>query len=104
MGEAKRRGTKEHRVAEAKSRKGGPPKIGLYRSRRDRNLSVQVESVFVPDASEIASGDFEEGYFLVEVVPAGDADDMQAIGYELDNDQWGDFVIDNDLELVGENS
>lgn len=100
MGEAKRRGSKEDRVEEARLNRGGPPKVGLYRSKRDTNFLVKVESVFVPDASEIASGEFDEGYFLVAIVSADDADDMQAMGYELDNVEWDELVRENEFELV----
>jgi hypothetical protein len=66
------------------------PQIGTYVATRGDSPGEKylVESVSEPD---------EDGYFLVELVSADDADNMGAIGQELDRDDWNVFVEENGL-------
>lgn len=66
-----------------------PPEKGLYISSKDPSIRLMVEDVNVVEDEE------EEelnGFFLVSIVDEDGADDMGAIGEELDPDQWFELV------------
>jgi hypothetical protein len=61
-----------------------PPKTGLYTSTKNTpGKQFIVEDVFIDD-----DADAEDEFFLVQLVEAKGANDMSAIGMELDQDEW----------------
>jgi hypothetical protein len=78
MGQAKLRGNKEERIAQSKAKSRAPEK-GLYVSmKKPAGMRFVVEEVTIDD----------EGFFLVEMIDEPSANDMSAIGDELDPDEW----------------
>lgn len=89
MGQAKSRGSKEQRIAQAMEINDAPPKVGLYISTKPPGMRLLVEDVTVLDPED---NDGEEGFFLVTMVDEPSAHDMQAMRDELDPDQWQGLV------------
>ncbi len=82
MGQAKLRGSREERLAQAKAARQ-PPKAGLYVSTREvKGMRFTVEDVSVVDDGE------NNGFFLVSMIDEASTDDMSAGGNELDPDEW----------------
>lgn len=55
------------------------------------------EEYFVEDVSE--PDDDEPDFFSVSYVPLKDKDNMGAVGFEADNDEWAEFVAANRLRI-----
>ena len=86
MGDAKRRGSLDERIAQVRAERV-PPKPGLYLSTKEvKGMRFIVEDVTVADADDDA------GFFLVSMIDEASADDMGAMGDELDPDQWFELV------------
>ncbi len=84
MGDAKRRGSLDERIAQAQSQRV-PPKPGLYLSTKEvKGMRFIVEDVTVVDDAA--------GFFLVSMIDEASADDMGAMGDELDPEQWFELV------------
>jgi hypothetical protein len=82
MGQAKNRGTREERIAQA-TNKRVKPIPGLYVSTKlPLGMRFIVEDVI--DADEPEFPDF----FLVQLIDEASAEDPEAMGDELDPDQW----------------
>lgn len=79
MGQAKLRGSKEERITQSKARKR-PPEKGVYVStKKPIGMRFVVEDVTLDED--------EEGFFLVQLIDEASADDMSAMGDELDPDE-----------------
>ena len=84
MEQARLRGTREERIAQAAKQ---PPKPGLYVSTREAvGMRLLVDDVFIGD-----DGDSDD-YFLVSLIDEASASDQSAMGDELDPDQWFELV------------
>ena len=82
MGDAKRRGSLDERIAQARAHRV-PPKPGLYLSTKEiKGTRFIVEDVNVDAA----------GFFLVSMIDEASADDMGAAGDDLDPEQWFELV------------
>lgn len=88
MGQAKKRGSLEDRIAQSKARKQAP-EPGLYVSTKGaKGMRFIVEEVTME----------EDDFFLVELIDEASADDMGAMGDELDPEQW--FALVEQFGLV----
>ena len=86
MGDAKRRGSLDERIAQAHADRV-PPKPGLYLSTREvKGMRFIVEDVTVVDDDDSA------GFFLVSMIDEASADDIGALGDELNPEQWFELV------------
>lgn len=93
MGQAKQRGTREIRIAQAKvARK--PPAPGLYVSTKE----VQGMRLIVEDVTILDDDEEDEGFFLVSMIDETSAGDSSAAGDELDPEQW--FALEDRYGLV----
>ncbi len=72
------------------------PLEGLYVSSLPAGERIVVTEVTVVEDEE---GD--EVFFLVTFVEEGDEDDMSAPGFELNPEEWQQFVKKNKLAFVG---
>lgn len=92
MGQAKSRGNREERIAQAKaSRK--PPEKGLYISTREvKGMRFIVEEV------SIESDDEEGEIFYVSLIDESSSEDLTAAGDELISDEW--FALVEQYGLV----
>lgn len=88
MGQAKNRGTKEDRIAQATAATM-PPKVGLYVSKTNINMRLIVEEVTVLDDDE---DEEDKGFFLVHLVNEADAGEPDAIYEEYIPDEWAALV------------
>lgn len=80
MKKAKFCGSKEEKIAQDKARKQ-PPEIGVYVSTKEPlGMRFVVEDVIFDED--------EEEFFLVQLIDEASADDMSAMGDELDPDEW----------------
>lgn len=92
MGQARLRGSKEDRVAQAKAARQ-PPMLGVYLSTKSPpGMRFVVEDVSIANEEE------SEGFFLVSMVDEASASDMGAVRDELDPDQW--FALVEQYGLV----
>jgi hypothetical protein len=90
MGDAKRRGSLDERIAQVRAERV-PPKPGLYLSTKEvKGMRFIVEDVAVADADDDDGAG--AGFFLVSMIDEASADDMGAMGNELDPDQWFELV------------
>lgn len=90
MGQAKNRGTREERIEQSKVTRQ-PPKPGTYVSTKAVNgMSLVVDEVTVPDD--------DADFFLVSMIDEPSANDVGALGDELDPDQW--FALVEQYGLV----
>lgn len=86
MGQAKLRGTREARIAQAKSTRS-PPKPGLYISTQYvKGIRFIVEDVTVIDEGE------DDSSFLVSMIDEASSSNTEAMGDELDPNQWFELV------------
>lgn len=74
------------------------PKEGLYISLRDPAMKFVVTSVVISNPA--GDTDSDEVTYLVTLTKAGDEEDMATLGYELDPDEWWQFVITHQLEFA----
>ncbi len=94
MGQAKSLGSREERIARAEAVRV-PPKPGLYISTREaKSMRLIVEDVTFADDEDEDDDDF----FLVFVIDEASSGDINAIGNELDPDQW--FALVEQYGLV----
>lgn len=92
MGQAKLRGSREVRIAQAKATRK-PPTRGLYVSTKEvQGMRLIVEDVTILDDDE------DEGFFLVLMIDETSAGDTSAAGDELDPEQW--FALEDQYGLV----
>lgn len=75
------------------------PKEGLYVSQIDPTMKFVVTAVVITNAP--GDTDSDEVTYHVKMAKAGDQGDMAALGYELDPDEWWQFVIAHQLEFAG---
>ncbi|WP_145587367.1 hypothetical protein [Yersinia aldovae] len=75
------------------------PLEGLYVSSLPAGERIVVTEVTVAEDDEDEEGD--EVFFLVTFVEEGDEDDMSAPGFELNPEEWQQFVKENKLTFVG---
>ncbi|CNI33066.1 hypothetical protein [Yersinia pekkanenii] len=75
------------------------PLEGLYVSSLPAGERIVVTEVTVVDDDEDEEGD--EVFFLVTFVEEGDEDDMSAPGFELNPEEWQQFVKEKKLTFVG---
>lgn len=86
MGQAKQRGNREERIAQAKANRQ-PPTPGLYVSTKQvQGMRLLVDEVTVLDDEE------NEGFFLVSMIDEASTDNADAIGDELEPEQWFQLV------------
>ena len=86
MGQARLLGIREERIAQAKGRKV-PPKPGRYVSTAGvQGMAFLVEDVSISDDLE------DEGFFLVSMIDEASTSDPEAMGDELNPDQWFELV------------
>lgn len=83
MGDAKRRGSLEERVAQARSKRTAPT-VGVYVSTK----KVQGMRLLVEDVTDAD----DEGFFLVSMLDEASASDPHAAGDELAANDWFDLV------------
>lgn len=72
------------------------PKEGLYISQRDPAMKFVVTAVTITNAA--SDTDNDEVTYHVTMEKSGERNDG---GYELDPDEWWQFVITHQLEYVG---
>ncbi|MGE4774572.1 hypothetical protein [Yersinia enterocolitica] len=72
------------------------PLEGLYVSSLPAGERIVVTEVTVAEDEES-----DEVFFLVTFVEEGDEDDMSAPGFELNPEEWQQFVKENKLTFVG---
>ncbi|CNK34208.1 TPA: hypothetical protein PXI76_002359 [Yersinia enterocolitica] len=72
------------------------PLEGLYVSSLPAGERIVVTEVSVVDDDED-----DEVFFLVTFVEEGDENDMSAPGFELNPEEWQQFVKENKLTFVG---
>ena len=87
MGDAKRRGSLDERIAQVRADRA-PPKPGLYLSTRE----VKGMRFIVEDVTVVDDDDDTAGFFLVSMIDEASADDMGAAGDDLDPEQWFELV------------
>lgn len=88
MGDAKRRGSLDERITQAHADRV-PPKPGLYLSTKEiKGMRFIVEDVTVVDDDDEDAA----GFFLVSMIDEASADDMGALGDELNPEQWFELV------------
>ncbi len=86
MGQAKLRGSQEERIAQSKARIQRP-ETGVYIStKKPLGMRFVVEDVIFDDEDE------DDNFFLVEMIDEASANDMSAMGDELDPDEWFSLV------------
>ena len=84
MGQAKLRGSREERITQSKARKRSPEK-GVYVSTKKADWHALC-------GWRCDAWRDEEGFFLVQMIEETSADDMSAMGDELDPDEWFSLV------------
>lgn len=58
--------------------------------------------IFIEEADYVEGEDEgEEPFFTVSVVPYRDRDDMNAMGDEMDPEEWADFIETNGFRQTG---
>ena len=86
VGDAKRRGSFEERVAQARAKRV-PPTPGVYVSTKEvRGMRLLVEDVSVLEDSQ------SDGFFLVSLIDEASADNDNAAGDDLNPEQWFELV------------
>ncbi len=90
MGQAKLRGSKEERIAQSKARKQLPETGAYISTKKPLGMRFVVEDVIFDED--------EEGFFLVQLIDEASAGDPDAIGDELDPDEW--FALVEQYGLV----
>lgn len=92
MGQARLRGSRDERVAQAKATRT-PPIPGLYVSTTSViGMRFIIEDVTILDDEE------NQGFFLVSMIDEASAGDLGALRDELDPDEW--FALVNKYGLV----
>ncbi|MBN3857532.1 hypothetical protein G3N59_29515 [Paraburkholderia sp. Ac-20340] len=60
--------------------------------------------IFIEEADYVEDEDEDEGeepFFTVSVVAYGDRDDMNAMGDQMDPEEWADFIETNGFRQTG---
>ena len=92
MEQAKLPGGKEDGMAQSKAKKQRP-ETGLYVSTK-KPLGMR----FVVEEVNFADDDDDDDFFLVQLIDEASSDDVNAIGDELDPDEW--FALVDQYGLI----
>ena len=94
MGQAKKRGSQEQRIAHATERSMAPPTEGVYIStKKVQGMRLLVEEVSV----SVADDGENDGYFLVVMIDEASAREPEAMRDELWPDEWRSLVAEYGL-------